>query len=173
MDIELLPGTSLVELESEHSFLSTDLIALPDSHKAKPIKVGRVTKSKMTNLDRAHIGLDDMAGRRIMLDAKHGTWLHGMTYLVRNLVQVNRHEPKKRPQYITPFVAIIHEGIKVSATGNEGKRCRFCGPAISTKSDNNVLLVQSTHGLTEETVWYCPRCRKREDGAMMELATHG
>ncbi len=162
MNIQLLPGTSLVELESEASSLEKYGLALPDSVRNRPVKIGRVVDSVMTGKDRAFLGVDSLQGSRVLIDGKNGTWIKDRIYRLRNLMELPKQRKTDKTRYSTPFLAIMPEG-EITLGNGEAKRCMFCGPAKSHISDASPLLVDGENGQE-----YCPRCRKKADGSLYE-----
>jgi len=156
MNMTLLPGNSIVELETEQNALERFGLELPDSFRSRPIKIGRVVDSVMTGRDRAHIGVDSLIGSRVVVDGKNGSYLHGKSYRIRNLIEIK--VPGRKTRYETPFLAIIPEGA-VETCGDESKRCMWCGPA---KSENSALSPLLVAGIGK--VEYCPRCLKTASG---------
>lgn len=156
MNIALLPGHSRITLESLYN-ADTGPIVLPERLRSQRVYVGRVTDSNLTGKDKAHIGVDSLMGCRVLLHHRYGKALSDAEMIVPNLVPID----EKKRKFVTPFLAIVPEDFKFTLfpTKYSDRRCRFCGPASSAKSQNNVLLVpHAKHG------WYCQRCNRTEAG---------
>lgn len=156
MDITLLPGNSRIELEGMVT-ADTGGIVLPESVKSQRVFIGRVKDCRMTPKDRAFIGVDDMTGLRVVVSQRVGRWLCDAEWIVPNLIAIDA----KKKKFASPFLAIIPDDMKLNlaAMGDGDKRCKFCGPAISRVSHNNVMLTpHPKHG------FYCPRCNRNEHG---------
>lgn len=164
MNITPLPGTSVVELDSQFDALATAAIILPQGKQSVPIRSGTVKAANLTGTDKALLGIDDIAGLKVILDARHGTIIDGkLTAVFPNLVQINKGVKGERPKFKSPFLA-IYDGAKIQAvTSDESPRCMFCGPAKSSESQQAMILVRNSKGID-----YCPRCKRTPDGGRVE-----
>lgn len=160
MNITLLPGHSRITLESLYN-ADTGPIVLPERLRSQRVYVGRVTDSNLTGRDKAHIGVDSLMGCRVLLHHRYGKRLSDEEMIVPNLVPID----EKKRKFVTPFLAIVSDDFKftLSPTKSSDRRCGFCGPASSEKSQNNVMLApHPKYG------HYCPRCNRTEAGDVIK-----
>lgn len=164
VDIESLAplsGQSFVEIESLFGNINTDGLVLPDIIRSKAVSVGRVVKSSMSIRDKRLIGIDSLAGRRILMGNRTGTWLDEESRLmvIHNTYPTN---PKKT-RFDTPILAVLPEDFKVAPTHDESERCRYCGPSNPEISQLSPYLVAGPGG-----VEYCPRCNRTATGEKID-----
>jgi ribosomal protein S27AE len=161
MTLTPIAGFSYVEMETLLG-ANTGPIVLPERLKKIPVFIGRVVKSVFTQRDKQRIGVDNIDGARVILANHIGRHIQGNTYAFPNTYP--RDPRAKKKQYDTPYLAIIPSDAEFNLHGigtavDEVPRCRFCGPADSTKSQNNVFMQQhKDHG------WYCCRCNRTQSG---------
>lgn len=155
MTIDILPGRSLVRLESRYDQASGPII-LPDQLKSEHLSIGRVIDSKMTIKDMRHIGAD-LWKKRVIVTNSVGVCIDEKEklYVYPNLVELCRHDGTKYkpPRYSTPFAAIIDDDVQLGQN-DEVPRCQSCGPANSEKGRGNMMMVK------RDGEWVCPRCGK-------------
>lgn len=164
MNITPLSGTSVVELDSQFDALGTAAIVLPQGKQSLPIRSGTVRSSILTGRDKAMLGVEDLAGRKVIIDSRHGTIVDGkLTAVVPNLVQINKDRRGERPKFISPFIAFYDGGKVQAVSSDEAMRCMFCGPAKSSESQQAMILVRNSKGID-----FCPRCKRTPDGGMVE-----
>lgn len=153
-----LPGNSIVEMESMLGTNTGDIV-LPESIAGRPVYVGRIVRSVMSQQDKRKLGTDTIDGARVLVANHIGRHIGGRSYVFPNTYKRNPRD-KKSP-IDCPFLAILPADFKmdVAPISDEVPRCRYCGPAKSETSQNNVFMQHHrTHG------WYCVRCNRTQDG---------
>lgn len=160
-DVAPMPGAALVELESEFDVTLLGGLVLPESMKRKKTMVGRIKAASVTGKDAAHLGADSIDGRRVVIDAKYVTLIEGKLHHIPLLVERKRDDGQsfKPKRYDTPIQAFVGDDVEIGTHQDEAPRCRHCGPAKSSNSLRNMLLVAGRGGAS-----YCPRCKRTPAG---------
>ncbi len=158
-DFQPLAGKSLVKMDRLLG-ANTGPIVIPDSLAARPVFIGTVVKSKLSERDARVIGTDDINGMRVLLADHVGVNLQDDYWIVPNSYARDPRAKKKR--FDTPFLCLLPADFRFDLHDigtEEVPRCRFCGPAKSSISGNNVYMAHHHgHG------WYCPRCNRTPTG---------
>lgn len=156
MTFNLLPGRSLIKLESRYD-QETGPIILPERLKSEHLSIGRVIDSKMTVKDMRTIGAD-LWKKRVIVTNSVGVCIDEKErlYVYPNLVELCHPDGTKfnPPRYNTPIVAIIDDDVQLGQN-DDVPRCQKCGPAASEKGKGNMMMVKNQDGK-----WECPRCGK-------------
>lgn len=159
-ELRLLPGNALVKVDTRYDADSGG-IALPEMLKRHKLYTGVVIDDHFTARDKNATNLTTLKGERVLLEHHLGRHLEDDLYVVPiTYKEFDAKTGKKVIGYRCSFVA-FGEGFvpSITGTGGERRRCRYCGPADSTISQNNIYLTRHARGF-----WYCPRCRKNEMG---------
>ena len=159
-DFTPLTGKSLVEMEQSWATYDGRII-IPESIKKRTAFIGRVVKMNRSARDLAW-QMRDLTGLRVQLEPGFGVVIDGNYWVVPNLFL---RDPNDKKSWDCTFSAILPDDAKVgdgqARTQGDAPRCRFCGPAKASVSDFNMMMVR---GEKSGHPYYCPRCRKMENG---------
>ena len=142
MKVKPLPGNMIVKLES--LLKDTDLIKVPERFKKAPRLIGRITAISIRPEDIRTLGVELVAGSRIIVSPLGGRelgeneWVYPITLI--------RKDERGRKYRDSGVLAIVPDTVDLSAHSRGIERCQYCGEVNHSKQ--NMLMVNGM----------CPRC---------------